>query len=121
MISIGIGSCMKREGLTKAIRENGTSIFGPDHLGILDRLPWHLWKRLARNGTARLLGPEPILLAVGRVPNPVHEQVCDVQTHQGVLVPRVGAWMVVGQVNRTVAVRQRHASQIPEDEHEPPF
>ena len=115
------GKMRSRTVLTKSVRKHGAPVFCPDNLGIFHRLPRHLWEGLARGSAARLFRPESIFLAVGRVPHPIDEEIRHVQRAQSVFVPCVGAGMVVCQVDRAVNVRQRHAGQIPEYQHEAPF
>lgn len=92
-----------------------------DSLGVLHRLPRQLWESLAENQGTALLLAEAVLLAVGCIPDPVDEQVRNVQECQRESVPAVGGRIVVGQVDCAVAVAQGHTGQIPEDEHEAPF
>lgn len=51
---------------------------------------------------------ELVLLAVGRVPDPVHEEVGDVHGREDGGVPSVDGRVVVGEVDRAVAVAERH-------------
>lgn len=64
---------------------------------------------------------EPVLLAVGRVPHPVHEEVDDDEGGQSVSVPAVLGGVVVGKVDCAVAVAKRHAGHVPKREHEAEF
>lgn len=90
-------------------------------LGVLHSLPRQLGEGVTENHGATLHLAETVLLAVGRVPDPVHEQVRGVEEGQEVAVPVVGRGVVVGKVDGAVAVAQWHTSQVPEDQHEAPF
>jgi len=60
-------------------------------------------------------------LAVCGVPDPVNEEVSYIEEPKDVGVPVVGSRVVVGKVDRAVAVAQWDTSEVPEDEHEAPF
>lgn len=104
-----------------SVGQDAVAILRPDHPWVLNRLPWKLWECLADDLLASLLGTETVLLAVGRIPNPVNEEVYDKQGTKGVSVPAVGIGVVVGKVEDAVAVSHGHARQVPKDEHEAPL
>ena len=76
---------------------------------------------LALEDRAALLLPEHVLLAVARVPDPVHEQVSCSERGESPARPAVSFWVVRGEVDGAVAVGEGHTGEIPEDEHEAPF
>ena len=84
-------------------------------------LVWQLRERLAVQSGTTLLRSEHVLLAVGSVPDPVNEQIGDIERHKRPARPAVLGRVVIGQVDYAVAVRQGHASEVPKDEHEAPF
>ena len=86
-------------------------------------MPWELGEGLSLGEGSALLGTEAILLRVGRIPDPVHEEVGSEKSNQkwspeGVTVEII---QVVGHIQSAVAVSQRHTSQIPKNQHESPF
>lgn len=104
-----------------AVDEDGVAARRRDGRRVAHRLPRQLREGPARHEGAALRGPEAVLLAVAAVPHPVDEEVREVQRRERVRVPPVRRRRLVGQVDGAVAVRQRHAGQVPEDEHEPPL
>jgi hypothetical protein len=80
-----------------------------------------LGEGLAEHSRATLHLAVAVLLAVGRVPDPVHKQIGDVEENQEIAIPMVSGRVVVGEVNGAVAVTQGYTSQIPENQHEAPF
>lgn len=116
-----VGSVVDLAGKTiPAVNENST-LRSDNGLGVLDGLPRDLGECLAPDDLATLHGAEAVLLAVAAVPNPVPEEVSAVHGDKGVAVPAVLGGSVVGQVDGAVAVGQRDTSEVPEDEHKPPF
>lgn len=63
---------------TPSIDQDCRSISSLDSLGVLHGLPRQLWEGLAEDQGAPLLLSEAVLLAVGCIPDPVDEQICDV-------------------------------------------
>lgn len=104
-----------------AIHKEAVAGGGGDLLRVLNGLPRDLGERVALGVGAPLHGPEAVFLAVAAIPNPVDEQVRDVQADQEGAVPAVLVGGVVGQVDDAVAVGERHARHVPEDEHEAPL
>lgn len=104
-----------------SIHQNAIPRLRLDCLGILDGLPRQLRERLALYQGAALHLAEPVLLRVARIPDPVDEEVGGVEKGEGEGIPVVFRGGVVGQVDGAVAVREGHAGQIPEDQHEAPF
>lgn len=90
-------------------------------LGVVDSLPWNLGEGLAGNHLSALHGTETVLLAVAAVPDPVPEEVGNVHGGKEPTVPAVLRWIVVSEVDGAVAVGERNASEVPEDEHETPL
>lgn len=88
---------------------------------VLDRLPRELEKVPPFHQRAAFFLPEVILLAIRGVPDPVHEQVGDVECSQPVAVPPIHRRSMVGKEQRAMAVRQRHSREVPEDQQESPF
>lgn len=84
-------------------------------------MPRELREGLAEHSGAALLLAVSVLLAVRGIPNPVNEQVSHIEEGQEIAVPVVGGGVVVGKVDRAVAVTQGDTSQVPEDQHEAPF
>lgn len=74
---------------TPTVDKDDVAVVGSDGLGVSDRLPRELWETLALNVVTCQLGFEPVFLAVGGIPNPVHEQVEDEQRGQGGPVPTI--------------------------------
>jgi hypothetical protein len=103
------------------VGENRVSSLGLDDAGVLNRLPGELRERLPFEQQATLLDAEAVLLRVGSVPYPVYKKVRNKERGHKVRVPAVGGRWVVGKVQDAVAVAQRHASQVPEDQHKAPF
>ena len=104
-----------------AVHQDAVAGLGLDLLRVLDRLPGQLGEGLAGEHLAALLGAEAVLLRVARVPDPVDEQVAHVETDQREPVPPVLVRVVVGQEDGAVAVGERHAGKVPEDQHETPL
>lgn len=118
----GIAGVVQLAGLAvPAIDEEAVPRGGGDLARVLDGLPGDLGERVALGVGAALHGPEAVLLAVAAVPDPVDEEVRDVQADQEGAIPAVLVGGVVGEVDDAVAVGERDARHVPEDEHEPPF
>lgn len=103
-----------------AVDENG-SLLRLDGPGVPDSLPRDLGEGLAPDNLAALHGAEAVLLAVAAVPDPVPEEVGEVEDDEREAVPAILGRVVVGQEDGAVAVREGHAGQVPEDEHETPL
>lgn len=67
---------------------------------------------------AALLLTERVLLAVGGIPHPVHEQVYDGESCQCRATPAVFGRLVVREVECAVAVGEWHTSHVPESQDE---
>ena len=104
-----------------SINQNTIPGFCFDNTGIVDGLPRELREGFARDESAALLGAEPILLTVGGIPDPVHEEVGGEEGDQNPGWLGVGTGGVVGEVDCAVAVREGYAGQVPENEHKAPF
>ena len=104
-----------------SVNKNGIARRSRESLGVVDGLPGNLGEGPAPDNLAALHGPEPVLLAVAAVPDPVKEEVRDEKRGKGDSVPSVLRRVVVGKVDGAVAVRKRDTGQIPEDEHESPL
>jgi hypothetical protein len=101
------------------IDENTVSGLGLQSTRVLDNLPRQLRKRVALGELSLALHlAEAILLAVGGIPHPVHEEVNNDQGSQGIAVPSVLGGVVVGKVDGAVAVAERYAGHVPECEQE---
>lgn len=107
--------------LTPPINKNFGAIISGDSLGVLHSLPRQLREGVALDHGATLLLAESVLLAVGSVPDPVNKQIGDIEECKEEAVPVVLGGVVISQIDSAVAVAQRHASQVPEDEHETPL
>jgi len=92
-----------------SVGENSAAVRSPDDLRVLHRLPRYLRESLAEHGLSALHCPESVLLAVTRVPNPVHEYVGGVEEAESPLVPLVLVGVVVGEVDGAVAVGKGNA------------
>ena len=86
-----------------------------------DAAPGQLGEGGAGGLGAALGGAEAVLLGAARVPDPVGEEVGGEEEGEEGARPAVGQRRVVGQVDGRVAVGQRHAGHVPEDEHEAPL
>lgn len=84
-------------------------------------MPRELGEGVAGHHGATFLLAETVLLAVGGVPHPVNEQICDIEEGKEEAVPAVLGGVVVSQVDGAVAVAQRDTSQVPENQHEAPL
>lgn len=104
-----------------AIDHDVVACIGLNRLGILNSLPWHLGESVALNKLSLLLVTEGVLLAVGTVPHPVKEDVQDGVDCQGISVPVILRWVMVGQIKRTMAIGEWHTGHIPKGEHESEF
>ncbi len=96
---------------------------GFDDLWVLQGTPRKLRECVSLDQGAALHGSETVLLTVGRIPDPVHEEIgCEQGDEEGraegVVVDCIE---VVGQVKSAVAVAEWHTGEVPEDEHEAPF
>ncbi len=80
-----------------------------------------MWEGRPCRIPSKLLRPKSVLLAVCCVPNPVHEQVSHKKKIQHISVQEIRVWVVVGQVDGTMAIAERDSSEVPEDQHEAPF
>lgn len=98
------------EDLVSVLRSDGFRVSDPAILEIRERRP------LLHDAT--LLLSELILLAVGRVPDIVDAKVGDDPKDNDPDGPVVLRWIMERDVQRTMAVGERHASHVPEDEHE---
>lgn len=88
---------------------------------VLERLPRDLGERVAQAEGAALGGAEAVLLAVAAVPDPVDEEVAGEEGGEDGRVVAVRVGVVLGEVEGAVAVRERDAGEVPEDEHEAPL
>lgn len=73
-----------------SINHNLGAIGSGEGLRVLHSLPRQLGEGVTEDHGATFHLAETVLLAVGRVPHPVHEQVCDVEEGQEVAIPVVG-------------------------------
>lgn len=87
-----------------------------DGFGILDSLPRHLRECVPLYELALFLVAECILLTIGTVPHPVEENVQSREHCESVRIPVVFGWVVVGQVESTVAICEGHTGHIPKGE-----
>ena len=78
-------------------------------------------ERLSGSVGSSFLLSEMILLAVGRVPDPVAKDIYRIQSHQREAIPFVDRWCMIGQIDCAMAVTERDACHIPEGEHEAQF
>jgi len=106
-----------------AISQYRVSALGLDDAGILNSLPRKLWECLALDESAALLGTETVLLRVGGIPDPVHEEIASEEQDEercpeGI---RVDIIEVVCEVERAMTVAKGNTGKIPEDEHKAPF
>jgi hypothetical protein len=62
-----------------------------------------------------------ILLTVGSIPNPVDQEIRNVQSNECIPVPSVRGRVAVGKVDAAMAITQGNTGKIPKDEHEAPF
>lgn len=107
--------------LIPTIAEKSVASVGLDLLGVLDSLPGELRESLAVHLEAALLGTEHVLLRVAGIPDPVGEEVASKEPDKNGPGVSVNLGVVVGKEDGAVAVRQRHTSHVPEDEHETPL
>lgn len=110
-----------RAALTPAVDEDLRTILSRNGLGVLQRLPRQLREGAAEHHRSTLLLAVTVLLAVGRIPHPVHKEVGNVEKCEEVAVPVVRGGVMVGQVDCAVTVAQRNTSEVPENQHETPF
>lgn len=61
--------------LTPPVDQNLGSGFGSDRLGVFQRLPRELGERFPEHHRPTLLLTEAVLLAIRRIPDPIHKQV----------------------------------------------
>ena len=87
-----------------SIYENRISRSGCDSPGIFDRLPRQLRECFALNESAAFLCAETVLLGVCCVPDPIHEEIAGEERNNEVLIPGIGGWRVIGQIECAVAV-----------------
>lgn len=73
-----------------AVGEDRIARLGRDRARVGDGLPGQLGEGFALDHLALFGGAEAVLLRVGRVPYPVHEEVGDVETGEEISVPAVG-------------------------------
>lgn len=101
-----------------AIHHNPVSSPRFDDTRIFDDRPGHVRKRLTLDQLTTLLLTERVLLAIGRVPHPVHEQVHNSKYQHCGSAPAVLRRIVISQVERAVAVGERDTCHIPEGQDE---
>lgn len=99
-----------------AIDHNVIACVCLNRLRVVDSLPRHLRERIPLGKLALLLVAERVLLAICTVPHPVEKDVQDRENCEGVSVPVIFRWGMVGQVKCTMAISERHTSHIPEGE-----
>ena len=58
-----------------SVGQNAVASFGLDDSGIMNSLPRQLGEAFTGDKSTAFLGAETILLAVGCIPNPVHEEI----------------------------------------------
>jgi hypothetical protein len=92
------------EKLTPAVNENGITDTGLDQVRILDFPPRQLRESLSLHNSAALRRSITILLAVSRVPHPIHDEVARIERDKSRFAPLVLCWIVIGEVYRAVAV-----------------
>lgn len=107
--------------LTPSVDQYRITSLRLDSLWVFYRLPRQLRECPPLHQGTPLLLPEPVLLTVGGVPDPIHEDIGNIKCHESEAIPAVYRRCVVGQVDSTVTVAQGYASQIPKDEHKSPF
>ena len=101
-----------------AISQNLVSVGSLDSLGVLDAAVFEVGESGALLNDTTLFLAELVLLRVGRVPDIISVEVGKSQKSGKPGREAVLGGVVVGDVESAVAVRQRHASHVPEDEHE---
>lgn len=116
-----IGSVVNLASKAVPTVNQDSSLGRDDGLGVVKSLPRNLREGVAQNQLALLHGTETVLLAVAAIPDPVPEQVGDIDGSKDASVPAVLVRVVVGQKDGAVAVGERNTSQVPEDEHETPL
>jgi len=121
LLHSGRGYASGSELRTPPVNQDRRTVGGLESLRVLQSLPWQLRERVAEDHSSPLLLAEAVLLAVGCVPDPVDEEICDVEEHQKVSVPAVDGRIMVRQIDGAVAVGQRDTGKVPENEHESPF
>ena len=84
-------------------------------------MPWDLGEGVALRIRSTLHLPEVIFLRVCAIPDPVHKEVGYEECRKCRGTPLVNRGSVVGKVDRTVAIAEWHAGEVPEDQHEAPF
>lgn len=62
-----------------------------------------------------------VFLAIAGIPDPVDKEVGGVEQEQRKAIPVIHRWRMICQVYCAMAVAERNACEIPENEHEPPF
>lgn len=106
-----------------AIRQETVSSFGLDGAWVDNCLPWKLREGFTVSESTPLLGTESVLLGIGSVPDPVDKEVRGEEDSEELST----VWIVddcvevVSQIKSAMAIRQRYAGQVPEDQHETPF
>lgn len=106
---------------TPSVDKDRMAVLGNDGAGVLDGLPGELGEGLSKDHITTALKTKSVLLAIGGVPDPVDEEISDVHGRKGVLVPTVGIWVMVCEVNRAMAITEGDSSKIPENQHKAPF
>ena len=104
-----------------SINQDTITGFRLDGPRVLNSLPGQLRKGFTFQHGPALHLTEPVLLAVAGVPDPVDEEIRDVECSKGKAVPSIGGRMVIGEVDGAVAVGEWYTGQIPEDKHPTPF
>ena len=100
------------------ISQNLVSVLGSDGFWVGDAAVLEVGESGALIDNTTLLLAELVLLAVGRIPDVVGEEVGGSQEDNEPEWPCVLGRVVVCNVECAVAVREGHASHVPEDEHE---
>ena len=101
-----------------AVNHNLVAGISLDELGVLDCLPRDLGEGVALDDLVLFAETDGVLLALGAVPHPVEEEIYDCECCEGIAVPVILGWVVVGQVECAVAVCEGHSREVPESEEE---
>ena len=64
---------------------------------------------------------ETTLLTTGSIPDPIEEQVRQVEEDQSGAIPSIAGRLVIGEEDGAMTITHWNTGHVPEDEHEAPF
>lgn len=114
-----VGSVVDLSGVSvPTVSQERRAVLALDVFWVLQDLVWQKWERLSDGLVTCHDFSERVLLAICRVEEVVGGKEQCVAERQVCCRPVVLSWLVVVEIEGALAVAERHARDVPEDQHE---